>query len=106
MGFAWIPSNSGIVGNEQADSVAKSTSRLPFVVPLADRFPVLDRDFRFGYGSLRPYVGSAVNRSRYFDRVSFKTPRPWFMGYRFTRGICQLGHSPEVCIYLHWIPLQ
>ena len=89
-GLAWIPSHSGIVGGEQTNSVTTSTSRLPFVVhcgvPLANLFSVLDCDFRFWCGSLSPYVGSAVNRSRYFDRVTFNTPRPWFMGCSFPRG--------------------
>ena len=105
VGFVWIASHSGIEGNEQADYVPRSASWLPFVVycgvPYENLFSVLKRDFKFWCSFLWPYVDSAVNLSRYFDRVSFKIPRPWFMDYKFSRGyislIIRLGSAHE-CI--------
>ena len=90
VGSAWIPSHSGIVGNEQADYVARLASRLPFIVhcgiPLADLFSALDQDYRTWCRALWPYAGSLPSRSDYFNRVSFKTPIPWFTGHRPPRG--------------------
>ena len=92
--FAWIPSLSGISGNEQAHCVARTASRLPFTVhygvPLADLYFVLDWDFRSWGCSQWPYVRSSSGRSEYFNRVNFKTPRPWFMVFRFPRGYVSL----------------
>ena len=94
VGFAWIPSHSGIVRNEQADYVARSASRLPFTVscgiPLTDPFSALDQDFRTWCHTLWPYARSLSGRSDYFNRVTFKTPRQWFTGHRFPRGYISL----------------
>ena len=50
VGFAWITSHAGIVGNEQTDYLARLSSRLPFTVncgiPLADLLSALGQDNR------------------------------------------------------------
>ncbi|XP_033225254.1 uncharacterized protein LOC117178109 [Belonocnema kinseyi] len=48
--LVWVPAHVGLLGNEQADEVARSASRLPFVVrrenPMADLRLVYQRDVR------------------------------------------------------------
>ena len=110
VGFVWILAHSGVSGNEQADCVAGITSRLPFTVhcgvPLTDLYSAMDRDFRYWCCSQWPYVRSASGRSEYFNRVTFKTPRPWFAGYRFPRGYISLItrlRSSHICTGSHFI---
>ena len=109
VGFAWIPSHSGIVGNEQADYLARSASRLPFTVdcgiPLADLFSALDQDYRTWCRVLWPYAVSLPGRSDYFNRVSFKTPRLWFTGHRFPKGYISLVtrlRTAHICSSTHF----
>ena len=110
VGFVWIPAHSGISGNEQADCVARMASRLPFTVhcgvPLTDLYSALDRDFRYWCCSHWPYARSAFGRSEYFNRVTFKTPRPWFAGFRFPRDYISLVtrlRSPHICTVSYFI---
>ena len=109
VGFAWVPSHAVIVGNELADSVAKSTSGLPFVVhcgvPREDLFLLLERDHQSWCLRLWPFTAPSSSSNRYFDRVSFKTPRPWFSGFRFPRGYISLItrlRSSHVCTGSHF----
>ena len=104
-----MPSHAGIVGNELADSVARSASRLPFVVqcgvPREDLFAALARDHYSWFKHLWPYSASSTSRCRYFDGVSFKSPRPWFSGLSFPRSYNYLItrlRSAHVCTGTHF----
>ena len=110
IGFVWIPAHSGISGNDLADGVARTASRLPFTVhcgvPLTDLYSSLERDFGYWCCSQWPYVRSTSGRSEYFNRVTFKTPRPWFAGCRFPRGYISLVtrlRSSHICTGSHFI---
>ena len=93
-GLVWVPSHAGIVGNELDDSVARSASRLPFVVqcgvPREDLFVALERDHQSWCKHLWPYSASSTSCDRYFDRVSFKSPRPRFSELSFPRSYISL----------------
>ena len=110
VGFAWIPSHAGIVGNEQADYFARLASRLPFTVncgiPLADLLSALRQDNRAWCRVFWPYAGtSPVRGDYYFNRISFETLRPWFTGHRFPRGYISLVtrlRTAHICTGSHF----
>ena len=107
--FAWVQAHAGIAGNEMAHCVARSASGLPFVVncgvPGEDLNLLLERDHQSWCRRLWPFSAPSSSRNRYFDRVSFKTPRPWFSGLRFPRGYISLVtrlRSSHVCTGSHF----
>ena len=89
-----VPSHVGITGNEMADSVARSASSLPFIVhcgvPRKDLFLLLERDHQSWRRRLWTLLAPSSGHNRYFDRVSFKTARPWFSGLNLDVG-CGCG---------------
>ena len=79
----WVPSHVGIVGNEVADRVAGAARELPYSVryglPYCDLYDPFGRDFEAWARLLWPYTGTGgTSCSRYFNRVSYKSERPWF----------------------------
>ena len=96
--------------NEMADCVARSASGLPFVVncgvPGEYLNLLLERDHQSWCRRLWLFSAPSSSRNRYFDRVYFKTPRPWFSGFRFPRGYLSLVtrlRSSHVCTGSHLI---
>ena len=93
-----------------ADSVARYASNLPFVahcgVPKEDLFLLLERDQPSWCRRLWPFSAPSSSHNRYYDRVSFKTPRPWFLGLNFPRGNINLTtrlRSSHVCTGSHFV---
>ena len=109
VGFAWVSSHAGIMVNEMADSVARLALHLPFMVQCGvsreDLFLMLERDHQSWRRRLWPYSVSSSGHNRYFDRVSFKSPRPWFSELSFPRSyICLITRlrSSHVCTGSHF----
>ena len=66
---------------------------------------LLERDHQSWCRRLWPFSSPSSSRNRYFDRVSFKTPRPWFSGLRFPRGYISLVtrlRSSHMCTGTHF----
>ena len=90
--------------------MARSASRLPFTVncgtPLADLLSALEQDNGAWCRVLWPYAGSSSGRGTcYFERISFKTPRPWFTGHRFPKGYISLvtrQRTGHICTGTHF----
>ncbi|GFX25482.1 RNase H domain-containing protein [Trichonephila clavipes] len=61
--FCWLPSHVGIIGNEQADSAAKSaTTHLPLAVPLSDmKRVILHHIFKIWQESWSPQLDNKLH---------------------------------------------
>ena len=106
---AWIPAHANILGNEMADSIARSAARLPFVVRCrvsrGDMMRVLRCEFNALVRVLWPYVGTGHCLNGYFDRVSFKSRRHWSVDIRtswYSINLVTRWRSSHVCSEDHF----
>ncbi|XP_051170050.1 uncharacterized protein LOC127287259 [Leptopilina boulardi] len=85
IGLLWVPSHSGIMGNLEADRLAKLSMYLN-VGPIGnasvfDFKDLLFNDYKSWYRSLWPHARKVNSAIKYFSRIGFKDKRPWFRGY-------------------------
>ncbi|XP_043480278.1 uncharacterized protein LOC122509979 [Leptopilina heterotoma] len=87
--FIWIPSHSGIRGNELADGWARNALSLPFGNlqggPPGDLLRLIGRDYEHWLNLTWPYSFSTPLTNKYFNHITVKTKRPWFRGVETSR---------------------
>ncbi|XP_051167219.1 uncharacterized protein LOC127285311 [Leptopilina boulardi] len=85
----WIPSHSGITGNDRADYLARTATEFPTVarnkVDYADLKLSIKKDIEF-WGVLCWSYGSIADSTNiYYEFVNVKTARPWFKNLKICR---------------------
>lgn len=97
----WVPSHEGLRGNSVADRLARMASSLrvsPAFMRLGIRSHVMQedirnlivQDYRAHQRLAWSYFTGDQQGQRYFERVSFKTVRPWFWKMDMPRGYIRL----------------
>lgn len=100
--FLWVPSHSGIKGNEIVDSIAKSTSSFccpsPTLIPWTDFCPLLKSHISNLW--LNQWNNLAPNYASWYKNISPSIPsQPWFHNLKLNRNIItsfsrlRLGHT-------------
>ncbi|XP_043480509.1 uncharacterized protein LOC122510137 [Leptopilina heterotoma] len=87
--LVWIPSHSGIRGNELADGWARNALSLPFGNlqggPPRDLLQMINKDYEHWLNLSWPYSFTTPLTNKYFNYITVKTKRPWFRGVESSR---------------------
>ncbi|GFV78679.1 RNase H domain-containing protein [Trichonephila clavipes] len=110
--FCWLPSHVGIIGNEQADSAAKSaTTHLPLAVPLSDmKRVIMHHIFKIWQESWSPQLDNKLHSVKPvigawpvmpMRRTDVKLTRLRIGHTRFTHRHLLLGERAPECPSCH-----
>ena len=106
----WVSGHVGIVGNEVADRVPGVARELPhgigYGLPFCDLHDPIGRDFEAWVRLLWPYTETGgASCPCYFNRVAYKSVRPWFSRVSAPRrSICLISrlHTGHLCTGDHF----
>lgn len=107
--ITWIPSHEGIELEAVADGLAKMAVEMPMslsIRPLRiDLKKMMDEDSRTWEKLSWPYFPTVQTRQLYFQNITQKTNRPWFVGLdsnRRTINLITRFRSKHICTADHF----
>ena len=99
--FFWVPSHIGIIGNETADSLAKSATIVPLSeqidIPFSDYFEIFKKQATISTNQFITNLGLTKGK-KYFESFYNSRTKPWFTAHNFSRDFivtinrCRTNH--------------